>query len=66
MPPINEQSINLHNGVCELVPGLAIAGLGGSLPTQFKADGSDTFVNCFNPYPYLTEEAYTEAITSLW
>ena len=33
MPPINEHSINLHKQVHELVPGLIIAGLGGSLPT---------------------------------
>lgn len=26
-------SLNVHNNVCELAPGLAIAGFGGSLPT---------------------------------
>ena len=33
MEPINDTSINLHNRVIELIPGLTIAGLGGSLPT---------------------------------
>ena len=66
MPPINDTSINLHNRVHELIPGLIIAGLGGSLPTQFKEEGSNSYVNVFTPYPFPNEEAYTEAITSLW
>ena len=38
-PPINDTSINLHNRVLELLPGLTIAGLGGSLSAQFKEEG---------------------------
>ena len=66
MAPINENSINLHNRVRELASGLWIAGLGGSLPTQWKEEGTDDFIEVFAPYPYLTEAAYTEDITSLW
>ena len=66
MTPISPDSVNLHNRVTEIVPGLLIAGLGGSLPTLFKQDGQNDWVNCFNPYPYLTEADYTAAITSLW
>lgn len=49
-----------------LVPGLLIAGLGGSLPTQFRAEGETDFVDVFNPYPYADEAAYTTAVTNLW
>ena len=64
--PINETSVNLHNRVAELVPGLFIAGLGGSLPTKFKKDGETDWVDVFTPYPYQTEADYTAAIRSLW
>ena len=33
MAPINDHSINLHKNTYQLVPGLIMAGLGGSLPT---------------------------------
>lgn len=66
MAPINASSINLHNRVVELVPGLCIAGLGGSLPTKFKADSDNEWVDVFNPYPFLTEAAYTAAVNDLW
>ena len=50
----------------ELVPGLFIAGFGGSLPTLFKPEGSNDFEEVFTAYPYLTEAAYSEDLTSLW
>ena len=49
-----------------LVPGLLIAGLGGSLPTLFREEGQTEFFNVFNPYPYADDAAYTSAVTSLW
>ena len=50
----------------ELVPGLFIAGFGGSLPTLFKPEGSNDFEEVFTAYPYLSEAAYSEDLTSLW
>ena len=58
--------MNMHNRVAEIVPGLLLAGLGGSLPTQFRQDGQNDWVSVFNPYPYATEAVYTAAINSLW
>ena len=66
MPPINDTSINLHKRVHELIPGLIIAGLGGSLPTQFKEEGSNNYIDVFTPYPFPNEQAYSEAMMSLW
>mmetsp|Transcript_12373 Transcript_12373/g.14687 ORF Transcript_12373/g.14687 Transcript_12373/m.14687 type:complete len:85 (-) Transcript_12373:363-617(-) len=65
-PTVNSTSLNLHNSAIELVPGLLIAGLGGSLPTLFQAEGSTEWINVFNPYPFADEAAYTAAIESLW
>lgn len=62
MAPINATSINVHNRTHELVPGLLIAGLGGSMPTQFRKEGQNEFVDVFNPYPYKTEADFTTAI----
>ena len=66
MTPISDSSVNLHNRATELVPGLIIAGLGGSLPTKFKKDGENDWIDVFNPYPYLTEVDYTAAVKALW
>lgn len=66
MPPINEKSINLHNRVEELIPGLFIAGLGGSLPTLFQPNGSNEWEQVFTPYPFTSESLYTQAIQALW
>ena len=33
------RSVNVHNKAIEIAPGLMLGGLGGSLPTQFKAEG---------------------------
>ena len=43
-----------------------IAGLGGSLPTQFRPEGSTEFEDVFTPYPFSNEALYTEALTTLW
>ena len=61
-PTINATSLNLHERAIELVPGLLIAGMGGSMPTLFKADDSTEWISVFNPFPYADEVAYTEAI----
>ena len=37
-PKIGE-SINVHTKVVEVRPGLMLGGLGGSLPTLYKAEG---------------------------
>ena len=63
MPPINDSSINMHKQVHELVPGLFMAGLGGSLPTLFKGNNQQEWEECFTPYPFSNEALYTEAIT---
>jgi len=56
----------MHDWATMLVPGLLIAGLGGSLPTLFLEEGATEYVNVFHPYPYLDEAKYTAAITNLW
>ena len=59
----------MHTKVVQLVPGLILAGLGGSLPTPFKLNGSpDDFpypsdwTPVFTPFPYRDEEHYMAAL----
>ena len=49
-----------------LIPGLLIAGLGGSLPTLFRQEGQNDYINVFDPYPYADEASYTAAVQNLW
>ena len=63
--PVISRATNVHQRVIQLKPGLLLAGLGGSLPTQFVEEGQTEMVPVYNPYPFVDENAFKEGLEPL-